>query len=69
MQGCAYHAPLLSPSRNTISAILSDNPTHIALQSQPYCHAIWLELAPNMAGVASQYGWDWTATRLKVSCL
>lgn len=30
MQGSTYHAPLLSPSRNTISAILSDNPTHIA---------------------------------------
>ena len=36
----------------------SRNLSHIAFQSQPYYHAIWLRLAPNMAGIVSRAPWS-----------
>ena len=33
-----------------------------------FCHAIWLRLAPNMAGITSQYGWDCRPIWLELDC-
>ena len=62
------YAGMRIPCTPTLS-ITQYNFSYIIRQSYPYCTVIWLKLAPNMAGIASQYGWDWIVTRLKVSCL
>ena len=42
---------------------------HHAIQFQLYYQTILPILRGNMAEISAQYGWNRTATRLKVSCL